>query len=276
MYTLIILTYFKIFLDSYNLHSDELTLECRVRGEPTPTITWTRDNELVSSEPNYKQFNQADGYCKLVIHHPSEKDNGTYICKAENYLDSDKTTHNVNFKGRDAHILQKSHGFAHRNINLPHFENQLGDHMVTKGGTIALHAELLHDVSEVQWIRDREVIQPNKDNVRAYQEHGVYTLIVPQASATESGTYVCRAMNDFGKVESVAHVHIVGPDIQGGGKCPVFLSRPENDQLIMTGDPFSFSFRVVGDPKPKCKFLIVLSLDPKNKMYISVFSSDLL
>lgn len=139
--------------------------------------------------------------------------------------------------------------------------------MVTKGGTIALHAELLHDVTEVQWIRDREVIHPGVDNVRAFQEHGVFTLIVPQAGATESGTYVCRAINNFGKVEGVAHVHIVGPDIQGGGKCPVFLSRPDNDQLIMTGDPFSFSFRVTGEPKPKCKFPSMLSILLLIKLY---------
>lgn len=233
---------------------DELHLECRVRGEPKPEITWTKDNEFVDNNPRYQQFDQADGYCKLVITNPTEKDNGTFICKAENSLDSDKTTHNVNFKGRDAYIIQKSHGFAHRNINLPHFQNQLGDHMVTKGGTIALQAELLHDVTEVQWIRDREVLQTNKDDsVRAFQEHGVYTLIVPSAGAAESGTYVCRAINDFGKVDGVAHVHVVGPTMDEGGKCPVFLDRPVNEQLIMTGDPFSFSFRVAGDPNPKRK-----------------------
>lgn len=59
------------------------------------------------------------------------------------------------------------------------------------------------------------------------------------------------ASNAFGKVESVGHVHIVGPSVKGG-KCPLFQSRPETEMLIMTGDPFSLSFRIIGEPKPKC------------------------
>lgn len=66
------------------------------------------------------------------------------------------------------------------------------------------------------------------------------------------------ASNAFGKVESVGHVHIVGPSVKGG-KCPLFQSRPETEMLIMTGDPFSLSFRIIGEPKPKCKEIVVHS-----------------
>lgn len=70
--------------DTYNLISDELVLECRVRGQPKPIISWTKDGDFIESNTKYQQFDQADGYCKLIINSPEEKDSGQYICKAEN------------------------------------------------------------------------------------------------------------------------------------------------------------------------------------------------
>lgn len=173
--------------DTYNLNSDELVLECRVRGSK-PTITWTKDNDFIESNDKYQQFDQADGYCKLIINNPVEKDGGQYVCKAENSVSSDKVSHNVVFNGRDAYILEKTHGYFHRDINKPHFQNSIGDHMITQGGVIALQADILHGPVDVQWYRDHSQIMPS-DNVRAFQDHGVHTLIIPDAKYEVSGTY---------------------------------------------------------------------------------------
>lgn len=187
----------------------------------------------------------------MIVNNPDLKDSGTYVCKAVNSLSEDKISHNVIYTGRDAHIIAKTHGYAHRDINKPHFQNVIGDHLVTQGGTIALQADILHGPVEVQWLRDKEVIIPS-GKICSFQDHGIHTLVVPDATHEVSGTYTCRATNAFGKVESVAHVHIVGPSVKGG-KCPLFVTRPDNEMKIMTGDPFSISFRVIGEPKPKCK-----------------------
>lgn len=236
--------------DTYHLAQDQLHLECRVRGEPKPTIAWTKDDHPIRLDHRVEQLNEADGSCKLIIRAPTEADNGTYTCIATNELSVDRTVHNVLFEGRDAIIIQKTHGLHHRNINMPYFNNQLGEHMVTKGGTIGLQAELLHDASEVQWLRDNEPVRTGP-NVRAYREHGVHTLIVEEAEITDRGTYVCRATNDFGRAEAVGHVYMVGPVIQGKGTCPLFLTRPESEQTVRSGDPFSISFTTSGDPRPK-------------------------
>lgn len=226
-------------------------LECRVRGEPRPNISWTKDNNFIDSNDKYQQIDQADGLCRLVIYNPDVKDSGSYTCKAENKVSTDKVTHNVVFEGRNTYISGKTHGYFHRDLNKPQFQNALGDHLVTAGGTIALQAEIIHDPSEVQWLREKEPIVLGK-TVRSIYDHGVYTLVIDGATNEVSGTYTCRAINAFGKTEANAHVHIVGPSVKGG-KCPLFLSRPDNAMNIATGDPFSFSFRLVGDPKPKCK-----------------------
>lgn len=229
---------------------DQLHLECRVRGEPKPTISWTKDDHPVHFDHRIEQLNEADGYCKLVIRGPNDSDNGTYTCTARNELNTDRTVHNVVFEGRDAYIIQKAHGLRHRNINVPYFNNQLGEHMITRGGTIGLQAEILHDAGQVQWFCNNELVHVGP-TVRKYREHDVHTLIVQDASLGDRGTYVCRATNDFGRAESIGHVYLVGPVIDGEKTSPLFLVRPESEQTLKSGDPFCISFTIGGNPKPK-------------------------
>lgn len=245
----------KISSDTYNLHANELVLECRVRGEPRPSILWTRDNIVIVSNEKYSLENQVDGLCRLIIYNPETKDSGLYTCKAENSAGTDNTTHNVVFEGADSYINEKMHRYFHRDPLKPQFQNTLGDHLVTAGGTIGLQAELIHDVTEVQWLRGRELLVVGP-NIRTLNDHGVYTLVIPNATKEMDGTYTCRAFNEYGKTEASAHVHVVDPSEQGG-ECPFFTSRPDTEMKIQTGDTFSFSFKLIGDPKPKRKLIIV-------------------
>lgn len=203
------------------------------------------------SNEKYQQIDQADGLCRLIVNCPDERDSGVYVCTADNSASSDKISHSVIFDGQDAFISEKVHGFFHRDSSKPQFQNALGDHMVTAGGTIALQAEVIHGPIEVQWLREKEPLA-FVDKVKSFYDHGVHTLMITEATKELDGTYTCRATNPFGKTELNAHVHVVGPSVKGG-KCPLFLTRPEPEMKIMTGDPFSFSFRLIGDPKPKRK-----------------------
>lgn len=228
-------------------------MECRVRGQPRPVISWTKDGDFVGSDDKYQQLDQADGTCKLIVSNPEERDSGLYVCKAENSVYNDQISHNVVFAGQNAYILQKTHGYFHRDPNKPQFQNALGDHLVTAGGTIALQAEVIHGPIEIQWLLEKEPVVLGA-KAKTIFDHGVHTLVIPDAQPENSGTYTCRATNPFGKTELVAHVHVVGK--VEGGKCPMFLTRPDANINIMTGDPFSVSFRLAGDPKPKCKLKI--------------------
>lgn len=229
-----------------------MVLECRVYGEPKPEVTWIKETEYLETNDKYEIVDAGDGLCRLIINSPDTKDSGLYICKADNCVASEKTSHNVIFEGQNAFISENLHGYYHRDSNKPQFQNPLGDHLVTAGGTIALQAEIIHSPSEVQWFYEREPVVLG-DTVKTFYDHSVYTLQIDDAKPELSGTYTCRAINAFGKVESNAHVHVVGPAVKGG-KCPLFVTRPDQEMKIMTGDPFSFSFRLIGDPKPKCEF----------------------
>lgn len=86
-------------LDKYHAAEDELVLECRIRGQPCPTITWMKDGKSLSADSRYQMNYLADGVCKLVINRPCQSDSGKYICKAENPLWSDQISHEVYFAG---------------------------------------------------------------------------------------------------------------------------------------------------------------------------------
>lgn len=252
-------------------------LECRVRGTPRPVISWTKDGESITTDDKYLQFDQDDGTCKLIISNPEELDSGTYTCNAENAVAEDQTSHDVEFTGESQYILEKTHRYFHRDPNRPQFQNTLGEHQVPAGGTIALQAEIVFNPAEVEWLFQKQPITLT-DKVKTFYDRGVYSLIISSVTYGQSGAYTCRASNNFGKNESTAHVYVVKPT-GNGGKCPLFSARPESEMTVMAGDPLSISFKLIGDPKPKCN--IRLSLDLVNLLYllnscIAFFSSDFL
>lgn len=211
-----------------------------------------KGNDAIYNNERYQQIDQPDGYSKLIIRNPTEKDAGTYICMATNEGAQNKMTHQVFFAGRERFTLEKTHGFFHRDPNKPHFLTPLGNQTVCNGGTVAISAEFMQTSTpiEVKWYRDRKTV--DGPNVTTLNDRGVYTLAIMNAGAEHEGTYTCQASNAFGRIES--HVNIdVAVGAEKNERPPLFLSRPDTEMKIAVGDPFSLSFRIAGDPKPKCK-----------------------
>lgn len=229
-----------------------MVLECRVRGEPTPTVTWIKDSVAIPAGDKYRSIYTADGCCKLIICSPDKNDNGIYICEAHNKVHTEKIQHTVEFTGVDSYIQEHVHGFFHRDPNKPHFSNLLTDHTVPVGGTIALQAEV-HGQVTIEWLKGKELVEMN-ERTKTNEDQGVYTLMIEQATPNETGSYTCRATNPFGKAETTANVDIVPAAIKGG-KPALFLSRPETEMAFTSDDDISMSFRVQGEPKPKSKSL---------------------
>ncbi|XP_030231384.1 immunoglobulin-like and fibronectin type III domain-containing protein 1 [Gadus morhua] len=63
----------------------ECYMTCAVRGEPTPHITWLRDNVSLNTNTNYLISNTC-GVCSLLVLTVGPKDSGEYKVIAENKL----------------------------------------------------------------------------------------------------------------------------------------------------------------------------------------------
>lgn len=244
------------------MHKDELTLECRVRGQPKPHICWMKDGEYIIPGDHYEQYDQNDGTCRLVVCHPTEEDGGTYTCEAECNGCSDSISHNVQFEGKEEYQFQRTHRFYHRDPMKPHFSTALADNTIPSGGTIALFVETAASC-EAEWFRDKWPIDHKPPKRYLFHDtNGFFGCVITHATMDESAKYVCKVTNSFGTSSSSAHVDIINPNSVGKGqKPPSFLSRPQPEIKIRAGDPFSMSFRVSGEPKPRGLHIFFMFLE---------------
>lgn len=70
-------------------------IDCKVRGNPRPTITWLKDDAPIELDERMQQIEHNDGVCELIINKPSQRDCGTYTVVATNNLGTHKTSHLV-------------------------------------------------------------------------------------------------------------------------------------------------------------------------------------
>ncbi len=239
-------------LESYSLHKDELTLECRVRGQPKPNIQWIKDGDYLSPSDKYEMIEEKDGICKLIVISPNEDDCGTYSCEAESNGASDTISHNVQFEGREEYQFLRTHRYYHRDPLKPHFVLPLVDNTIPSGGSICLFVQTSADC-EAQWFRDRYPIDHKPPKRYLFEDKmGFFGMCINHATLDESAKYVCKVSNAFGTSQSSANIDIINPNSCGKGqKPPAFLTRPQVEIKIRAGDPFSMSFRLAGEPKPR-------------------------
>ncbi|XP_058045558.1 myosin-binding protein C, slow-type isoform X3 [Ahaetulla prasina] len=72
-------------VNTYAISGYNATLNCSVRGNPKPKITWMKNKIIIMNDPRYRMFGNQ-GVCTLEIRKPSPYDGGTYTCKAVNSL----------------------------------------------------------------------------------------------------------------------------------------------------------------------------------------------
>nr|XP_056703410.1 myosin-binding protein C, slow-type isoform X4 [Euleptes europaea] len=72
-------------VNTYAVSGYNATLNCSVRGNPKPKITWMKNKIIIMNDPRYRMFSNQ-GVCTLEIRKPNPYDGGTYTCKAVNSL----------------------------------------------------------------------------------------------------------------------------------------------------------------------------------------------
>lgn len=99
--------------DQYHLNTNELVLDCHIRGQPFPIVYWVRDGQTVDPDGSLQQFEHEDGTIEFVITNPQRWNSGKYICRAENYLGKAEMGHWVAFEGRESALDENIHSVYH-------------------------------------------------------------------------------------------------------------------------------------------------------------------
>ena len=78
------------------LTNTSITIQCPTSGVPTPTVTWTKDGEQITSDGRYTV--QDDG--SLLIKEADEQDSDRYTCSASGGAGKDSASSTVNIVGK--------------------------------------------------------------------------------------------------------------------------------------------------------------------------------
>ncbi|XP_077195900.1 myosin-binding protein C, slow-type isoform X6 [Paroedura picta] len=85
-------------INTYAVSGYNATLNCSVRGNPKPKITWMKNKIIIMNDPRYRMFSNQ-GVCTLEIRKPNPYDGGTYTCKAVNSLGEAEVECKLEVKG---------------------------------------------------------------------------------------------------------------------------------------------------------------------------------
>jgi Immunoglobulin I-set domain len=91
------------FIDKYIERTDELILDCHVRGNPKPEIEWLKNGlEIPETNKRYRKTYDDEGTCTLTITNPiRHADRGRYDVKAKNCAGEEACYLRVWFRGKD-------------------------------------------------------------------------------------------------------------------------------------------------------------------------------
>lgn len=78
------------------LTNTNITIECPTSGVPTPTVTWTKDGQELSSDSGFTV--QDDG--SLVISEADKEDDARYTCTADSVGGKDSGSSTVRIVGK--------------------------------------------------------------------------------------------------------------------------------------------------------------------------------
>lgn len=246
--------------ENYLTLNEELKMECRVRSQPPAIVTWLKNGTPIKADSKYRMSEKADGLCTLTICHPNYDDNGEYTCKAENAVASAQNSHFFNFSerqkyGEELTVDRRTESRRLLDYDLPRFHSGLTNNRVPIGGTIALQVELKGTPREVKWLRGHEELPRASSRIKSFEDSGVYTLLVSEASEKESGVYTCRAYSNHGHIDSSANIQIVPHGLMRGGKPPKIINKPVNMLTVTVEDDVVLTCRVKGEPRPRVTWL---------------------
>ncbi|OPJ77524.1 hemicentin-1 isoform B [Patagioenas fasciata monilis] len=192
-------------------------LSCVAEGIPTPTITWKKDNMLLTEiAGKYQAVPDGD----LILDNVVPEDSGSYTCVAHSAAGED--THAVTLI---VHVL-------------PAFTELPGDVALTKGEQLRLTCKATGiPVPKITWTFNNNIIPAQYDDVNGHSE-----LVIERVSKDDSGTYVCRAENTVGSIKAIGFVYVKEP--------PVFKGDYHSSRIEPLGGNAMLNCEVRGDPPP--------------------------
>ncbi|GMT05475.1 hypothetical protein PENTCL1PPCAC_27649, partial [Pristionchus entomophagus] len=164
-------------------------LECKVEGNPPPTVTWTLDGRPISL--NTGEFGVTEDN-SLLIHNPSRVTAGHYVCSAVNSAGEDKYDYTLTV------------------IAAPLIQPAQNMYNLVQGAELVIPCDVEGEpLPKITWYLNDDIFEGGE-----IDETGA--LHLEDVGEAHRGKFKCVAENDAGKDERVVDVRIhIAPDIPG-------------------------------------------------------------
>ncbi|XP_076824178.1 palladin-like isoform X6 [Clavelina lepadiformis] len=238
-----------------------VVLECRVKGQPPPSITWKREGDVIEDCPDFRMLHRGE-VATLVIGEAFPEDTGIFTCEAINQAGSSYTSCKLVVKGRGYHsISTKSAAAASSSYHHPRPTQVLPAQRHSSDETHNFKTEKDQVIAEVA----QNAAVPKQQERQAGEVQGDYILYSPTLAAIleiepqeyKISTFEQRLMNEIEyRLERT-------PPVNEDPEDAIFEEVPEAEQTTpgftstlknfkaMDGTSAKFVCRVSGKPKPK-------------------------
>ncbi|XP_063953801.1 titin-like isoform X4 [Lytechinus pictus] len=198
---------------------EPIEIAIRVTGQPTPRITWYKDDKPIAGKPQY-EMSFVESVARLDVREAFLEDEGRYVCKATNPAGQDTTTCQITVKVNAAlvpapHITPLQTQYSHLDIPV--------------GQPIRLHFRIRgQPPPKVTWLQnDVEIVET--EEVEIIKEETVHTLVIKNPRPDAGGKYTVVAENDRGTETVNIVINVSGvtvPMPTGPGPVVVRPSQP--------------------------------------------------
>lgn len=219
-------------LESYQPQSNQIILECKVSGNPTPKIFWQKDNTLLSlTGKKYKYVEPNQDVKQLIIENPLKEDTGIYTCYAENSSGQTKLSKFLNvidytqvqiekkalhrpMQVRQEEVITRPKRWVNfaktksRQLSKPlRLEKPLKHMNMMCGNRAQLSCKVSGIIEEVYWMRNHERITKDMRH-KVYNINGILSLEIYGAKTQDSAQYRCVIKNNQISIESTCQLNV--------------------------------------------------------------------
>jgi hypothetical protein len=277
--------------DTYKEWTDELILDCHVRGIPKPTITWYKnDIEVVPANNDRYHIDYDDeGNCTLIITHPiKHADRGKYVVKAKNCVGEEQLQLRVWFRGKEdddlherAEYRRTQKMYKSRHVK-PKDEDEWGgplyhskrldkqkeyDHRykltwlsritsqtLAQGATLKLTAFVDGKYPQFDWYFNDIPLVAGKKYKQIVTNNGKGCLVLNNVQPSDSGTYKLIAKNYANSIECDAKISVYAHEHKNFDP-PLFINTLSGKLLMSILHLFRRSINTFLRNVFKCKFV---------------------
>ncbi|XP_066257893.1 uncharacterized protein [Euwallacea similis] len=220
--------------------------ECRVEGNPLPTVQWFKDGECIDSSPDYC-FTYNNGDAILKLEKVVVENKGDYSCKASNDLGMAQSTANLVITATEL-------------TEAPVFITPLSNVMARAGQKIKLECEVAGlPPPTLTWSHNGKPVKETRE-IKLQYEGNKATLVVLEAFPKDAGTYTVSAKNISGETSSTSTVSVKGrlPNETSDSELasdmePVkpSIQLPLANTTVKEGNQIRLDCVIVGQPEPE-------------------------